>query len=313
MNSNWDEVVRLAAFQCVGKLQRVYGGAIPWSEIAKGVQVGSDHILLANKARGIFKPRQMDSSILSIKTVFPREGRERIYDDDFVGSQDYYRYALQDGGPGHGSNVFLEQAKERRDPIVYFFGVSPGFYSAIFPAYIESFFEDGGSWFCSVTVGEDLELWSDQKDREVMYRIPEISERRYLVRESKNRLHQASFREAVISAYREKCAVTGLPVRGLLEAAHITPDAKEIGAPSINNGISLNRIHHKAYDANLIGISPDYDVIVGPDIMEASDGVLLESGIKGYHNKKIMLPNDEGHWPDKDSLAARFEEFKKAR
>jgi hypothetical protein len=36
-------------------------------------------------------------------------------------------------------------------------------------------------------------------------------ERRYALRAVKQRLHQASFREAVITAYNGRCALSGLP------------------------------------------------------------------------------------------------------
>jgi hypothetical protein len=52
-------------------------------------------------------------------------------------------------------------------------------------------------------------------------------ERRYALRAVKQRLHQASFREAVIAAYNGRCAVTGLPEPLLLDAAHIVADKNE--------------------------------------------------------------------------------------
>ena len=54
-----------------------------------------------------------------------------------------------------------------------------------------------------------------------------IQERRYALRVVKQRLHQTSFREAVIAAYNGRCAVSGLPKRRLLDAAHINSDKDE--------------------------------------------------------------------------------------
>jgi putative restriction endonuclease len=82
-------------------------------------------------------------------------------------------------------------------------------------------------------------------------------ERRYRLIEVKQRVHQAEFREAVLAAYESRCVITGLPVRDLLDASHIMPDADENwGQPWIPNGLPLSKIHHAAYDANLIGIDP---------------------------------------------------------
>jgi hypothetical protein len=52
-------------------------------------------------------------------------------------------------------------------------------------------------------------------------------ERRYALRAVKQRLHQASFREAVITAYNGRCALSGLPEPLLLDAAHIVADKDE--------------------------------------------------------------------------------------
>lgn len=70
-------------------------------------------------------------------------------------------------------------------------------------------------------------------------------ERRYALRQVKVRLHQASFRAAVIAAYGGRCAVSGLPEQQLLDAAHIAADADErLGQPIITNGLPLSKLHH---------------------------------------------------------------------
>lgn len=88
--------------------------------------------------------------------------------------------------------------------------------------------------------------------------IPETPERRYASRLVQQRLHQATFREAVLTAYGGRCALTGLPEPRLLDAAHIVVDGDEgLGQPVVPNGLPLSKIHHAAFDANLIGIDPD--------------------------------------------------------
>src|SRR5215208_5557880 len=53
---------------------------------------------------------------------------------------------------------------------------------------------------------------------------PEV---RYGLRLVRQRLHQATFREAVLTAYGQRCAVSGLPEPRLLDAAHIVADRDE--------------------------------------------------------------------------------------
>ena len=69
--------------------------------------------------------------------------------------------------------------------------------------------------------------------------LPETPlERRYALRSVKQRLNQAFFREAVITAYNGRCALSGLPEPMLLDAAHIVSDKDErLGQPVVPNGI----------------------------------------------------------------------------
>ena len=78
--------------------------------------------------------------------------------------------------------------------------------------------------------------------------LPASPERRYALREIKARLpHQASFRDAVLSAYSGRCAISRLPEPRLLDAAHIIMDADEqFGQPIVSNDLPLSKIHHAA-------------------------------------------------------------------
>ena len=77
-------------------------------------------------------------------------------------------------------------------------------------------------------------------DQETLVPPETALERRYALRAVKQRLHQASFREAVITAYNGRCALSGLPEPLLLDAAHIVVDKDEqLGQPVIPNGIPL--------------------------------------------------------------------------
>src|ERR1700730_15222919 len=135
-------------------------------------------------------------------------------------------------------------------------------------------------------------------------------ERRYALRVVKQRLHQASFREAVITAYNGRCAVSRLPEPLLLDAAHIVADKSEhLGRPVIPNGIPLSKIHHAAFDAHLIGIDPDYSLHVSERLLGQSDGPMLEA-LKRLNGETIHLPSRPKDCPDRDRLALRFERFK---
>ena len=126
----------------------------------------------------------------------------------------------------------------------------------------------------------------------------------------KQRLHQASFREAVIAAYSGRCAVSGLPEPLLLDAAHIVMDEDErLGHPIVSNGIPLSKIHHAAFDAHLIGIDPDYRLHVSDRLLIQNDGPMLEA-LKRLNGGRLHLPERIKDRPDQDRLAFRFELFK---
>jgi putative restriction endonuclease len=140
--------------------------------------------------------------------------------------------------------------------------------------------------------------------------VPENAlERRYALRVVKQRLHQASFREAVIAAYNGRCALSGLPEPLLLDAAHIVADKNEqLGHPVVPNGIPLPKIHHAAFDTHLIGIDPDYRLHVSERLLGRNDGPLLEA-LKRLEDAAIFLPSRVKDRPDRDRLALRFERF----
>src|SRR5207247_4968767 len=138
-------------------------------------------------------------------------------------------------------------------------------------------------------------------------------ERRYALRIIKQRLHQASFREAVIAAYSGRCALSGLPEPLLLDAAHIVADANEgQGQPIVPNGIPLSKIHHAAFDAHLIGIDPDFTIHVAKRILDQKDGPTLEA-LKRLDTSRIYLPPPGKDLPDRDRRAAAFEQLQARR
>jgi len=113
----------------------------------------------------------------------------------------------------------------------------------------------------------------------------------------------------VITAYKGKCAVSGLPEQRLLDAAHIISDKNEAyGQPIVPNGLPLSKIHHAAFDAHMLGIDPDYRLHVSDRLLVQNDGPLLET-LKQLHKQKLHLPKRTQDYPDRDRLAQRFETF----
>jgi putative restriction endonuclease len=304
MNDELDTLMRQAAFEHVRRLGEIYDH-LTATELKPGFVFRGDRIPLVNPQRGIFKPQQM-RFLLSIRTVFPKPGGKVWYDDQrdvhrqiFEGDETV-EYAFMGCDPDVADNRWLREAFENDAPIIYFLGIAPGCYQAILPAFISGW--DAMALKARVVFGA--------AGLEMLTPPPTALERRYALRAVKQRLHQASFREAVIAAYGGRCALSGLPEPLLLDAAHIVSDKHEhLGQPVVPNGIPLSKIHHAAFDAHLIGIDPDYRLHVSDRLLTRNDGPMLEA-LKRLSGGMIHLPKRDKDRPDRDRLALRFERFK---
>ncbi|WP_010161910.1 HNH endonuclease [Sphingomonas sp. PAMC 26617] len=301
-----DAAMRQAA---VAQLDRLAAGRPLSSEdLAAGFLFRGERIPLVNPQRGIFKPRVM-RHLLSIRTVYPRTGARVWYDDQRRVHDQIHRgeelvdYAFMGTNPDAADNRWLKEAMEAQIPVLYFLGIAPGRYTAIYPSFI-------AGWSASeliAKIGFGMPIAASATA------LPPAPERRYALRLVSQRLHQATFREAVLTAYDGRCAISRLPERRLLDAAHIIADGDEtLGQPIVANGLPLSKVHHAAFDANLIGIDADYRIHVSEQLFAMNDGPMLEQGIKAMRGKTLLMPGRIIDRPDRDRLAARFEYYQSA-
>jgi putative restriction endonuclease len=298
-----DTHMRVAAFEHVRRLNEIYDH-LTAAELKPGFVFRGERIPLVNPQRGIFKPQQMHF-LLSIKTVFPKPGGKVWYDDQREVHRQIFQgdetidYAFMGKNPDAADNRWLKEAYENQIPVIYFLGIAPGRYQALLPTFISGW--DGQALKTRVTFGPNPETMAPPTDS---------MERRYALRTVKQRLHQATFREAVIAAYDGRCAFSGLPEPLLLDAAHIIADKDDrLGQPVVTNGIPLSKIHHAAFDAHLIGIDPDFRMHVSDRLLGQNDGPMLEA-LKQLNGRNIRLPGRTKDHPDRNRLAMRFERFK---
>ena len=141
--------------------------------------------------------------------------------------------------------------------------------------------------------------------------VPDAVERRYALRLVMQRLHQAAFRDLVLAAYDHRCAITNLPDDHLLDAAHIMADATSSWASRSSPTASRSPSHHAAFDNHLIGIDPDGRVHVSERLLMLHDGPLLEQSLKACAGVLIRPPKGKQFGPDRERLAARFDQFKR--
>jgi putative restriction endonuclease len=299
-----DAEVRIAAFDWLRQKVDELGDVLPRALLLQGFEFRGTRVPLVGPP-GIFKPQILLAIPLSITSA-----PSGPYDDEFgVDGLLAYRYRGED--PNHRDNIGLREAMRRQTPLIYFHGIVPGRYLVTWPVFVVA--DDPRALTFSVAVDE-----ARRADRAAVdaYERPGASledaapRRIYITAEVRQRLHQREFRERVLQAYRDSCALCRLRHRELLEAAHIIPDSEPGGEPVVRNGIALCALHHAAFDRFLIGIAPDYSVAVRTAILEESDGPMLEHGLQGLHGGRIAVPHDLNLRPDPVLLAWRWERFK---
>lgn len=119
---------------------------------------------------------------------------------------------------------------------------------------------------------------------------------------TKGRLGQDFFRQAVMNAYGDKCAITGLPVRELLIASHIIPwsESKEKRL-DVRNGIALNSLHDRAFDIGLITFDNDYRLVCSREISEFSENKYAKQSFKSMEGKSLEIELSHLR-PDQEAL-----------
>ena len=298
-----DSAVRLAAFRFMEEQVQLHGEILSWQLLSRGFLFQDRHVPLVAQ-QGIFKPAVLPEIPLTIRTAPLEAGRPRPYDDR-ISDGDYLLYRYRRSGPDHRENAALRLAMQRQTPLIYLFGVVIGQYVPVWPAYIVG---DNTSeqWF-RVAV--------DESRRSPPLVGPEVSviaeaRRRYVTVVAQKRLHQQAFRQRVLRAYQERCAICRLRRAELLDAAHILPDTHPDGEPTVPNGLALCTIHHTAFDRNVIGVQPDLRVHVRQDVLDETDGPMLRHGLQEFHGQRLHVPRPDPLKPNPRFLEERYEIFR---
>ena len=308
-----DARIRLAAFAELARLTQATGGRVTRAQLDAGFEFEGERIRFASppRGRGIWRPRQLqgNGAPLSILTSPTRAGVAPRYLDQIIGPEnrqdDWLKYHYQDTDPNGADNVALRTAMKLGCPLIYFIGVQSGLYEASYPVYV----------LADDPIGEVFTVAADAvnlSDGRLMRGGEGEGLKAYATRQIKARLHQFRFRELVLSAYRSRCTVCQIRHAELLDAAHIIPDRDERGRPAVSNGLALCKIHHSAFDANILGITPAYRIEIREDILREVDGPMLRYGLQAAHEQDIILPRRPADRPNREFLDARYQAFRAA-
>jgi len=291
-----DYQIRLKAFDWLEQQVQIHGEVLPRKLLLEGFINNGEKVSLISPAQGIFKPRMMVLP-LSITTSPKGPYEDSFREDGFLD----YKYRGTD--PYHRDNVGLRATMKEQIPLIYFHGIEVGKYVPSWPVYIVG--DDPSSLSFKALVDDMNSILQPE-----IAVVDEDARRKYITTNVKVRLHQSSFREKVLRAYQSQCSLCRLKHIELLDAAHIIPDSDPQGKPEVTNGISLCKLHHAAFDSFIIGLTPDYKIEIREDILEETDGPMLQHGLKELHNKKFVLPTNQNQWPNREFLDIRYNKFK---
>ena len=306
-----EQRMRLAAFAHVERLSRANGG-LTGDQLNAGFPFQDEYIPLVRRQQGIGKVAAMPH-LLSLRTAWPKS--RSIYADQTAAHEQIFSsdgeitYDFAKGGPEQGVNRHLYDAWELELPVIYFLAVAPAYYHAFMPVWITDWDPQAGEYG---QVRLAFGLPGGERP------VPAEARRAGLVVAQRS-LRRARFRERVVYAYRQRCAISGdggnqsaaarARSRRLLAVAELDGGAAEPRGPS--GGLLLTRLHRAAFEANLIGIDADYRVRASQHLLaEAHDPLTV--ALRDLDGAKLRLPSRPEHRPDRDLLAARFAEFVRA-
>ena len=281
--------IRLDAIHHV-RLLREKWVAVPASEL-RDFQSDGLRVFLKGQ-QGIFKPAEL-SLPLSITTTI-----DSPYANDVVqGGRVMYDFVARDH-----ENQGLMRCAEEELPVIYLLQVTrrPPEYVVFAPAYVIGWDESERRFLIDLSeqrpgevvsppvVERQLALpafRSNIRDAEAAYEITAVE----------RRLYEARFRNAVLDAYRDRCAVCLLHVRPLLDAAHVSPEIDPKGAIDVRGGIALCSLHHRSFNAGLLRYDDSY--IVRIDLGGVSPGDGEAAMLLAFDGKALTLPADRDLWP----------------
>lgn len=118
----------------------------------------------------------------------------------------------------------------------------------------------------------------------------------------KVRIGQRKFRDAVLASYNARCSISGIRDKRLLVASHIAPWATNEGRRlDPRNGICFNALLDRAFDAGVIAISDDYNVMFSSSAQPETISIISETGTKFQAPDRFR--------PDRELLRLHRERF----
>ena len=112
--------------------------------------------------------------------------------------------------------------------------------------------------------------------------------------QSSRRIGQDLFRDAILTSYQGRCAVTGIDDSRLLNASHIVGWSADLRhRMNLRNGICLGALHDRAFDRHLIAFDTDRRLLIRKDVSEIARASLLRGAATHLRLPERFLPDPE--------------------
>lgn len=131
--------------------------------------------------------------------------------------------------------------------------------------------------------------------------IDDTDERIKEFRESMRRQGQAQFRNNLLKAYSNRCAISGNDVPQVLQAAHIG-QYRGPKTQMVTNGILLRSDLHLLFDAHLLSVEPDSKRIRLSRLLDKTEYI-------DFNKKQLHMPVYREAYPNEKQLERHFDQF----
>jgi putative restriction endonuclease len=289
--------IRLEAIHYVRDLRERWV-AVPASEL-QHFTTGGRRVFLKGQ-QGIFKPAELTDPLSITSTI------DSPYTNDPIeGSRVLYDYAPNSEG--------LKRCAEAELPLIYFLQLKrkPNPEYVIFaPVFVVGWDDESRRFLIDLSEQKPGEVPSPPpltrqltlpaiRTPESPMEIREMS-KSYGITTVQRRLYHARFRNAVLKAYRDRCAVCGLRVRALLDVTHVNADRDPQPVISVRDGLALCATHLRAFDAHILTYDSDYIIHIAlPERLSAGEGE--RAMLLAFAGKRLELPDSEELWPTVNS------------
>ena len=125
------------------------------------------------------------------------------------------------------------------------------------------------------------------------------NERKIVLAQIARKYRASDFRKRVLGAYEHHCAACGVQL-ALVDAAHIIPVAATTSNDETANGVALCKLHHAAFDRNLLSFDEKYKIEISDAEVARLMDVNLVGGLKEFKanlRTAILLPTDRRDYP----------------